>query len=545
MKTEIDVKTAELYSSKVQYGFIVEENRRGWKKLQIPELNSGFSPVYWYAEENITHIDADFQGCVVEDNEDGRLPETFAVKVSEEGNYQVSLTLYANEDVNQAIVFLGRRRLAYIGTLQRNQAWSGTFLVNVCPIIPRNYKDVMIDDTIDITVLGSGLHIQHVGVEHISCPTVYIAGDSTVTDQSADYPYYPYHSYAGWGQMLSFYMGESAAVSNHSHSGLTTESFRSEGHYKIMYERMHEGDICLIQFGHNDQKLKPLCAGGGYRTNLIRYISEMKEKGVTPVLVTPLARNTWKGNEDTYNDLLEGYAEECIRLAREYKIPLLDLHARSKTLVLELGREEVKKYYFPSDYTHSNDYGAYLFAGYVFDEMRKNPILHKLVMHNRSEEQVERLCKTVWEMPEKFEAIEPPENLADIVNPNEEVLFENLERPEELLTRVEALELIITAMHFFPTNVYNDAFEDVDGHETYAGTIECAFQNGLIPNSLVENHRIYPNRQVSGKEFIQIAGNGYRSRKGTGIPSEISDEIVNQKCLTRSKAADICRRLHI
>ncbi len=53
-------------------------------------------------------------------------------------------------------------------------------------------------------------------------PVVYIAGDSTVTDQSAEYPYAPGTSYSGWGQMLAYFLPGRAAVSNHAHSGLTT-----------------------------------------------------------------------------------------------------------------------------------------------------------------------------------------------------------------------------------------------------------------------------------------------------------------------------------
>ncbi len=68
----------------------------------------------------------------------------------------------------------------------------------------------------------------------------------------------------------------------------------------------------LIQFAHNDQKLDELKAQEGYRRNLLRYISECRGMGAFPVLVTPIARNTWKGNDGTYNDLLEEYAAVCV-----------------------------------------------------------------------------------------------------------------------------------------------------------------------------------------------------------------------------------------
>ena len=36
-----------------------------------------------------------------------------------------------------------------------------------------------------------------------------------------------------------------------------------------------------------------------------RYIKENQAKGVYPVLVTPIARNTWRLRDQTYLDLLE------------------------------------------------------------------------------------------------------------------------------------------------------------------------------------------------------------------------------------------------
>ena len=41
-------------------------------------------------------------------------------------------------------------------------------------------------------------------------------------------------------------------------------------------------------------------------------------------------------------------------------------------------------------------------------------------------------------------------------------------RPQEVLTRAEALELAIKALKLFPINVYNDLYADIVGHETYA-----------------------------------------------------------------------------
>jgi hypothetical protein len=87
------------------------------------------------------------------------------------------------------------------------------------------------------------------------------------------------------------------------------------------------------------------------------------------------------------------------------------------------------------------------------------------------------------------------------------------DRPDENLTRAEALDFVIRAVHSFPTNVYNDLFSDVIGHEWFAGTVECAVQNGLIPQEMAAGGYFNPNQTITLEEFLWIAVTGYKSRK--------------------------------
>ena len=299
----VPVSAAELYSPDKGYGFVTEQNRREQKLLKIPELNAAFDALYWYQDEKISKLQEDDTGVFLNSDElvasllkkagetpkgEGRrIPLSFKTKVPCQGNYEVTITIRTKEPMEDVLIFTGRRRLAYRGDIP-----AGTFthrmMVNVCDIIPRGYTEVFADQTLDITVLASRPRLSAVCVEETDSPTLYIAGDSTVTDQSADYPYAAGTSYAGWGQMIPAYLSDRVAVSNHAHSGLTTESFRREGHYAIVEQYAKAGDFCLFQFGHNDQKLEALKAQGGYRDNLLRYISECREKGVCPLLVTPI-----------------------------------------------------------------------------------------------------------------------------------------------------------------------------------------------------------------------------------------------------------------
>lgn len=542
------VSAGDLYIPEKGYGFVVEKNRREQELLKIPELNSAFDTVYWYQDQNLSRIEEDEKGCFLDsdreieelekltgetiEGEHRRIPLCFKARVPHQGNYKVVLTICTGEPLEDVIIFTGRRRLGFHGSIPGNTRFEHTMLVNVCDIVPRGHLEPYEDKAVDITVVADRPAISSLRIEETECPTVYIAGDSTVTDQSADYPYAPGTSYSGWGQMISGYFDERVAVSNHAHSGLTTESFRGEGHYAIVEKYSRPGDYCFFQFGHNDQKLDSLKARGGYRENLLRYIKESWDRRVYPLLVTPIARNTWKGNDGTYNDLLEEYAAVCVEVGSRTGVPVIDLHGLSMEFIKKTGREAAKAYFFPGDYTHSNDYGAYFMAGYVAGEIVR--------ACSGAEEPAYRLladCVTegfgAWPLPEKIVPAVKPAIYENMANPAEaQKLLAEVDRLEEPADRVSVLDMVIKTARFFPTNVYNDMFTDVVGHEWYAGTVECAYQNGIIDMAMVENREFHPLQAVTLEEFLVFAMNGYKSRKA--LPEE-------KACAYDDKCSDYAR----
>ena len=531
----VPVREAVPYTEERGWGFVTEEARREQELLRLPELSSGFEPVWWYQDEDITQVEMREEGCLIADctgrewdRAGRRIPLLFKADRKAEGNYRIRIELTGcAESGEEALLFLGRRHLAWKGTLKCGQRQTVEGIVNVCAIVPRGKTEGYPDTAVDIALVGRGAALLEVRIEPVSCPTIYIGGDSTVTDQSADYPYAPGVSYSGWGQMLSAYLDERIAVSNHAHSGLTTESFREEGHYSILYERLKPGDYVLLQFAHNDQKLDHLKAEEGYRENLDRYISEIRKKGAYPILVTPIARNTWKGLDGSYNDLLAEYAEAVKRLGSERKVPVIDLHAASKAFVLVKGLEGAKQWFFPNDFTHSNDYGAYQAAGWVAQGLAgfvgKTGLDGEAEVFEESSEAaytglaafVQKGGFGYWEPGNDCRLPQPPEEMKGKAEPAAEVLFADLERPDENLKRAEALPMMIQALKFFPTNVYNDMFEDVIGHEWYAGAVECAWQNGLIPPEMTAERKFLPEKEITMAEFLAMLMNGFRGRMHT------------------------------
>ena len=507
----IPVSKDTLFNEELGYGFVTEENRANNKSLQIAEINSAFDVPFWYQGHKLTSIEQDLFGCFLSNREN--IPLTFKCSVPNRGNYNVTICIKTNEQpLKNIMIFTGRRRLAFMGTIGSNETFKKTFTVNVSNIIPRGFQEVFTDLTIDITVLGLNPRITSLKVEEISCPTLYIAGDSTVTDQGGTYPYKPEHCYSGWGQMLSLYMLPNISLSNHAHSGLTTESFRSEGHYDIVLEAIKPGDYFLMQFAHNDQKLAHLTSDGGYRTNILHYIDEIRNLGAYPIIVTPLARNTWKGNDGSYNDLLDAYAKECIKIGLETNVPVIDLHKRSLDFIIAHGLEQSKPYFYPDDYTHTNDYGACVMARFVAEECIKtctDTIFKPLISHLIP-------CNYSFYPPATISNPTPPSHLN--VSLEHSPVFSNVERPNDNATRVDALDFIIKSIGFFPTNVYNDMFTDVIGHEWFAGTVECAYQNGMIDQALIMDNQFFPLEEVTLEVFISLLINALKSRQKLPVP---------------------------
>lgn len=598
------VRNVDLYSQEMGYGFVTEVNRRQNELLRFPELNAAFDTVYWYAGEDMTEILEDASGCFLDSDgivrkyqdregnakpgesqagEPRRIPLCFKADVPEKGNYLVTLVIEAGEDMKEALVFGGRRRLMYRGSIAAGKSFSLSFALNVSDIIPRGQTKFYADRTIDISVISEKPRLTELVIQEISCPTLYIAGDSTVTDQNAAYPYSPGTSYAGWGQMLSAYLKSNIAVSNHSHSGLTTDSFREEGHYSEIEREGKKGDFILFQFGHNDQKLPELKAGERYYENLCRYVEESRARGMSPLLVTPLARNTWKGNDGSYNDLLSQYAEAVLEAGKELTVPVIDLHGQSRNWIVEQGLEAVKPYFFPGDFTHTNDYGAYRMAGIVAREMKRicadfnqDKGYRQLADCVADDSRVMANCAggsaeahDEWRADCEIVLPTKPVNCADAVDPDtaQDPLLA-IDRLTEHANRADVLDMLIKTLHYFPINVYNDMFSDIVGHEWYAGTVECAWQNGMIDENLVEEGRFYPEREVTLEEFIVFAMNAYRGRRD--FPGEekcayddkcspYAKPFVRAACrlgligkdgsedlgrvLTRGEAVELCRKM--
>ncbi|WP_075791757.1 rhamnogalacturonan acetylesterase [Massilia putida] len=163
---------------------------------------------------------------------------------------------------------------------------------------------------------------------------VILVGDSTMATKS------------GYGDALCARFTPDVTCVNLARGGRSTGSFRAEGRWDEVERMLKNGagfkaTYVLVQFGHNDQPGKPGRSTDlvtQFPANMARYAQETRALGGVPVLVTPLARRTFKG---TYlaNDLAP-WAEATRRAAAQEHAVLLDLNKDSVAAVQAMGQDE-------------------------------------------------------------------------------------------------------------------------------------------------------------------------------------------------------------
>ncbi len=213
--------------------------------------------------------------------------------------------------------------------------------------------------------------------------TFFLVGDSTMADK----PYTGSNPEKGWGQVFPLYFKEGIRFENHAMNGRSTKSFRAEGRWDVVMERLKAGDYVIIEFGHNDQKINSedryAFADSTYRDNLTRFIEEVRAKGGKPVLATPISRRSFDEN-GVLTDTHGRYSEVVREVAEQLDVPLFDLHAKTVEVIEQFGVEKSKElflHYKPGDYdkfpkgtednTHLSPTGAFKVADLAVEELRR------------------------------------------------------------------------------------------------------------------------------------------------------------------------------
>jgi lysophospholipase L1-like esterase len=198
--------------------------------------------------------------------------------------------------------------------------------------------------------------------------TIWMIGDSTMCQyDSSRFPL------TGWGMPFAEYFDSSVTIKNEARGGRSTRTFIAENRWQKVADNLSAGDYVFIQFGHNDEaKNYPdrYTAPEDYRKNLIKFITESRDKKALPVLITPVSRRKF----DSSGNAIEthaAYSKIVREVADQTNVPLIDLDAMSLKLLQTFGEKNSRLLFmqlapgenpdYPlgiHDNTHFNAYGA-------------------------------------------------------------------------------------------------------------------------------------------------------------------------------------------
>lgn len=311
----------------------------------------------------------------------------YSVKLPE-GNYRVTVTLGGPDAGDTTVKAESRRLMLESVKTAPGESVARSFYVNIRNIqIPppeknapggtavrindREVGSYTWDDKLTLEFDGPHPRVQSVSIEPAEVTTVFLLGDSTVTDQR-------WEDGASWGQMLPRFL-PGVAVANHAESGETMKSFITGLRLAKVLSQIRAGDYAFIQFGHNDQKKQwpqtYVEAATTYKAYLRTFIAEIRLRGATPVLVTSMQRRTFDEHgkiKNTHGD----YTQAVRDVAAEEQVALIDLARMSTAFYEALGPARAPLAFAAGgkDATHHNNYGAYELAKCVAAGIRDNQL---------------------------------------------------------------------------------------------------------------------------------------------------------------------------
>ncbi|MCW1884936.1 GDSL-type esterase/lipase family protein [Luteolibacter flavescens] len=226
-------------------------------------------------------------------------------------------------------------------------------------------------------------------------PTLYIIGDSTVRNHTA--------GQKGWGDPLVAHFDPAGIeVVNRAIGGRSSRTFLTEGRWDAVMANLRAGDFVLMQFGHNDggpindDRCRASLKGTGDETEdiirktdgkpetvrsygwyLRKYIADTKEKGATPIVLSPIPRNIWKGGSITRDT--DGYSLWARQSAEKEGATFIDFHSLLADRYQPLGKERTTAIFAPGDHTHPAPAGAELNASVLANALLKTDLADHLL----------------------------------------------------------------------------------------------------------------------------------------------------------------------
>jgi lysophospholipase L1-like esterase len=226
---------------------------------------------------------------------------------------------------------------------------------------------------------------------------VWMIGDSTMAAKEARV--YPE---TGWGTPFAVFFDSTVTVMNRAKNGRSTRTFIQGDLWQPVADSLQEGDYVFIQFGHNDEAKEERYKDRytlvpDYKMNLVRFITEARNKKAIPVLITPVTRRKF----DQQGKVMETHTEysgAVAEVAAKHKVVMIDLDKKSRVILQQFGPEHSKLLFlqlqpgehpnYPegkNDNTHFSELGARKMAQAVLEDIRvqKMELADRIVRPNK------------------------------------------------------------------------------------------------------------------------------------------------------------------
>ena len=166
---------------------------------------------------------------------------------------------------------------------------------------------------------------------------LFLLGDSTCADKTPEA-----RPETGWGECIQEYLADGWVVDNRAINGLSTKDMIAKGLFQAIVDDASEGDAALIQFGHNDSKsedpVRYSAPWTQFIANLVYMADKLREKNVSTVFLTPIARRRFKDGiiVDTHGD----YPAAMKAAAHQAGCPCIDLTIPTMVWLQKEGPED-------------------------------------------------------------------------------------------------------------------------------------------------------------------------------------------------------------
>jgi len=224
-------------------------------------------------------------------------------------------------------------------------------------------------------------------------PTLFLVGDSTVRNGHGDGA----GGQWGWGEpLVDHFDATKINVVNRAIGGLSSRTYMNApdgGPWALTLALIKPGDVVLIQFGHNDggkpdepTRARASLPGVGPETVEIenpilkihetvhtygwyirKIVADVKAKGATPIVCSPIPRKTWQNGKIVRNaDNFGGWARQ---VATQEGVGFIDLNEIIARRYDALGEAAVEPL-FGDPHTHTSRAGAELNAESVVSGLK-------------------------------------------------------------------------------------------------------------------------------------------------------------------------------